>query len=153
MQERLVTGLLILTLLLIVVAQSFNLLNFFSVKVNLILVFLVVLSFFLESSKTYLLILVLASVLSSLNAWISREFIAIFIVGLVALFLRKKFFSPSLITNAIFIVIATFILYLILSPAFIFSSIFLIELIFNEIAGAILFILFAKATGLNYKRN
>jgi hypothetical protein len=144
--------LLVIFILALASVQSAGFISIASVKVNLILALLVTLSFFIEGLGSYLLLLLFGSFIISTKPGLSQEFTALFIAGLVALFLRKKFFSPSLATNAIAILLANFAFYLILSPSFIANPVFFIELGLNEITGAIFFLLIARLTGKNSQR-
>lgn len=144
---------LIVALVAVISAQSLNLFSVFNIKVNAILAFLVVLTFFLEKEKNYFIILFLTALIAPISAGFSTDFFAILAVGLFAFFLRKKFLSPSVSTNAISVALSTLIFYLILSPRLIISQVFLIELALNEIAGLILFLVFFGLTGLNSQKN
>ncbi|MDP3880674.1 MAG: hypothetical protein Q8Q32_00625 [bacterium] len=152
MSDKLSKTVLIIFLLAVVAVQSSGFLSIFNVKINLILVSIVSLSFFIEGLGSYLLLLVFISLIASVEPGINKELIALFAAGLFALFLKRKFFSPSLATNAISILLCTFIFYLIISPSFIATTVFLMELGLNELAGAALFLAIVRLTGENSQR-
>lgn len=138
-----------LTFLLLVVTgllQNTNLLTFYQIKPNLMLVFLIASSFFIPSLFIYLGLVLLSGILAGFRNGLELERIVLGLLGIWS-FSLGRFLGWKLIYNNFFLIgISTPTFYLLTNPAFILSnwSIVLVELVYNLILGAVVFKVFEK---------
>lgn len=117
---------------------------FFGVKPNLVLAMVVASSFFLAEIWEGLFLAALLSFILKFSAFSNLEILIFFLISGFIFLVNKYLPWEPAISNNLFLIFFTLAFYLILMPREIISWVFLLELVYNLIAGNILYLIFLK---------
>lgn len=116
----------------------------FGVKPNFALAAIIVASFFISDIWESLLLAAIAALILKFSPGFNNEILIFFLIVVVAIIIKKYLPWRSTI-NLIFLIAATTLLFYVFSaPALIISILFLKELLYNIIAGFIIFAVLNK---------
>lgn len=118
--------------------QSFGF-SVFNVKPNLALSALIAVSFFVENIWQGFLLIALSALILKFSPGFEKGIFVLSLIGCGAVLVKRYHPWRYFFGNLILIVLATCVFYLVLAPNLINSILFLQELIFNVLAGVIIF--------------
>lgn len=121
--------------------QDLGGLTFFGVSTNIILALLFTLSFYLDSFRQYLLLVLLGALSIRFYSFFSYQTVVLLAITLSFFWLRTTRFEPKPAFLIGFVIVGTMIFYILLDPTFFwyeFSRVFL-EALYNSIFAFLMF--------------
>lgn len=141
---------LIFSLIIILgLLQNTGILSFYGVKPNLLLAFLISISFFTHDFLIYLSFILISVILLNFQIGFALEQIIFALLTIVAFFIGRRLHWKHIFNNLLLIGASTILFYLLTSPDFLISNwlTVLLETIYNLIFGLVFFKFFEKWLG------
>ena len=131
----------VIAILLAATLQSSHMFGIVGIRPDLVLVVLVVLSFFTESLVVFSLLVLLGSIGIHFEPGISAEPVALAVLSLTGFFIKNRAVWPGLAATGILLFLGTFALYALIEPSFIYNhfTVVLFEAVYNIVLGLVLF--------------
>lgn len=141
MARRIFFLLPILALFIAATLQSGELITFFGVKPNLVLVLLSTFSFFVPNLLTYAMLVLFGTAVLSFAPGLSWDNAALTLVALLFFYVRDRFLVIGLSASILFAIFGTVLFYLLTSPTMLYDEVGVVlkELIYNALLGVTLF--------------
>lgn len=136
--------LIFLLLILAGLLQNTDVLNFYQIKPNLVLVFLIAISFFIPNFLTYLGLVLVGLILIAFRPGFEPEAAVLGLLAVLSFSLVRFLNLQMVYNNFLLIGASTLLFYLLTAPSFILQNPLLVfgEMVYNLVLGVIFFRIF-----------
>ncbi len=140
----------IILVLLAGLLQNTELISFYSVKVNLVLILLLVLIFFVHDLRYYLILALEGVLLLKVAPGLDVQTLVLLFLVLAAFYLKKRLVWQPVFSNALLIAVATVLFYALADFNFMIYSTptLILEIIYNTIGGSALYLALERVYGV-----
>ncbi len=136
----------IILILLAGLLQNTELPSFYGVKINLVLVLLLTLSFFISDPRYYLVLALEGALLLKVSPGLDAQTIALLLLALSAFYLKKYLAWQPALSNVFLIAAATILFYIPVDFNFVIynTPVLILEAIYNTLGGLVLYFALEK---------
>lgn len=126
--------------------QNTELVSFYGIKINLVLVLTLAFGIFIEDLWHYLALSLVGILMLKTALGLDSQTLALLIILLAAFYFKDHLFGKPIINLVFLIIVGTLLFYLFLDPRFLISGIFILflELIYNVITGLVAYLTLEK---------
>lgn len=126
--------------------QNTELISFYGVKINLVLVLVLLLGIFIDSFWQYLTLSLIGVLMIKITPGLDSQTLALLIIFLTAFYFKGHLFGKPIINSVFLIIAGTSLFYLLTDPKFLIhgTAIFSLELVYNAIGGLVGYLILEK---------